>query len=74
MQQDIRADRPPANTAAPGPDLTDERGTDDDPGTEPHRPPAVTPAAAFAEALAALLCHRRGSGRREETPENAQGC
>jgi mycofactocin precursor len=32
MQQDIRADRPPANTAAPGPDLTDERGTDDDPG------------------------------------------
>jgi mycofactocin precursor len=32
MQQDTRADRSPANTAARGPDLTDERGTDDDPG------------------------------------------
>jgi mycofactocin precursor len=32
MQQDTRADRSPANTAASGPDLTGERGTDDDPG------------------------------------------
>lgn len=32
MQQDTRADRSPANTAARGPDLTGERGTDDDPG------------------------------------------
>jgi mycofactocin precursor len=32
MQQDTRADRSPANTAARGPDPADERGTDNDPG------------------------------------------
>ncbi len=32
MQQDTRADRSTADTASRGPDLTDERGTGDDPG------------------------------------------
>jgi mycofactocin precursor len=32
MQQDTRADRSPASTAARGPDLADEPGTGDDPG------------------------------------------
>lgn len=32
MQEDTRADRSPASTAASDPDLTDERGTGDDPG------------------------------------------
>ncbi len=31
MQQDTRADRFPANTAARGPDPTDQPGTGDDP-------------------------------------------
>jgi mycofactocin precursor len=32
MEQDTRADRSPADPALRGPDLTDERGTGDDPG------------------------------------------
>jgi hypothetical protein len=50
--------------------------TGDDPGTEPYHPPAVTPAAAFAEALAAPPCRRRRSGRkgrRRRTPKAVEG-
>ena len=32
MQQDTTVGSAPASTASPGPDLADERGTDDDPG------------------------------------------
>jgi hypothetical protein len=53
--------------------------TGDDQGAGPNRPSAATLAAAFAEAMATPLCHRRRSGRktrrrRTKAVEGVHGC